>query len=312
MLVLPEDMERYRLFIEDQIKLLRSLEIDAEKVLWHYTSGQGLLGIIESGALFATQVSCLNDSTEVRYASQLFRDALLWVRQRHVADAGISEFLEGITSALLEDPSRPSHAPNMYFVTCFTDQADDLSQWRAYCGDENGYAIGFRAQGLFGNPNSLVAHVNYSPEQHKAVAEQVAEATVRFFTDGIESGRAASPQEWAAEFIPVWTNWIGRLAPLVKNEAFQAENEYRVVHQLQANEMGQIRFRQKRTLMSRHLPLVFPQTAAPRFPMLPIVGVKIGPTRHKEITRISVDTLMKQMGYGSGNVSNSDIPYQVT
>jgi hypothetical protein len=308
--VLPEDIDRYRTFVDDQIKALKSLEVEPEKILWHYTSGAGLLGIIETGTLFATQVSCLNDSTEVRYGSQLFCDALVAVRQKHSGDAVINEFLERITATFVEDPSKPSHAPNMYFVTCFTDQGDDLSQWRAYCGDENGYAIGFRAQGLFGNQNSLVARVNYTSDQHKAVAEQVADATVQFFRDGLENNRAASPAEWAAEFVPVWTNWIGRLAPLVKNEAFQAEHEYRVVHQLQLNEMGQVRFRQRKTLMSRHLPLVFPHPAAPRFPMLPIHGVRIGPTHHKEITRISVDTLMMQMGYGTGHVSVSDIPFQ--
>jgi hypothetical protein len=310
--VLPEDLDRYRVFVDDQVKALKSAEFDPEKTLWHYTSGAGVLGIIETGTLFATQVACLNDSTEVRYASQLFRDALVAVRQKHSGDAVIDQLLDRIAAAFAEDPSRPSHAPNMYFVTCFTDQADDLSQWRAYCGDENGYAIGFRAQGLFGNQNSFVARVSYNAEQHKAVAEKVADATVQFFRDGLEKNRAASPAEWEADFVPVWTNWIGRLAPLVKNEAFQAEHEYRVVHQLQVNEMGQVRFRPRKTLMSRHLPLSFPQPRAPRFPMLPIVGVKIGPTHHKEITRVSVDLLLMQMGYGTGHVTVSDIPFQST
>jgi hypothetical protein len=46
--------------------------------------------------------------------------------------------------------------------------------------------------------------------------------------------------------------------------------------------------------------------------MLPIAKVKAGPTRHKEITRISIDTLMRQMGYGQGHVSVSGIPFQAT
>lgn len=55
-----------------------------------------------------------------------------------------------MTAALSDEPESPSHAPSMYFVTCFSEEEDDLSQWRAYCGGENGYAIGFRAAGLFG------------------------------------------------------------------------------------------------------------------------------------------------------------------
>ena len=100
--------------------------------------------------------------------------------------------------------------------------------------------------------------------------------------------------------------------PLVKDKTLAAEKEYRIVHELQAREFGEIRFRQKETLMARYLPLSFPSPLAPRFPMLPIVGVKIGPCRHKEITRISVDTLLRQMGYGGNCVSVSEIPFQAT
>jgi hypothetical protein len=308
----PNDIAQYRSFVDEQINLLQSLKFDPDHCVWHYTSGDGLLGIIESGTLWATQVSCLNDSTEVRYGLNLFRDALIHARQNNPEDPAVDKMLEQTTSSLLESPATPNHASSMYFVTCFSQHEDDLSQWRAYCGGENGYAIGFRARGLFGNPNSLVVRVNYDGEQHRAVAEHVAAATVRFFRDGIQNGRASSAAEWMGEFLPVWTNVIGQLAPLVKDRAFQAENEFRIVHQLQANEMGQVRFRQKATLMSRHIPLTFPHQAAPRFPMLPIVGVKVGPTRHKEITRISVDTLLRQMGYGTGQVSLSSIPFQET
>jgi hypothetical protein len=48
-----------------------------DKVVWHYTNGDGLIGIIESGSIFATQISCLNDSTEIRYSAMRLREALL-------------------------------------------------------------------------------------------------------------------------------------------------------------------------------------------------------------------------------------------
>jgi len=310
--VLQEDRARYDEFIEKQLKTLKSVDFYPEKTLWHYTSGTGLLGIIESGALFATQVACLNDSTEVRYASAIFRDALVSARKKHSGDAQIDQLLQRITDELIDDPSKPTHAPSWYFVACFSEHENDLSQWRAYCGGENGYAIGFRAGGLFGYPNSLVAQVNYNRDAHLAVAEQIAEATVCFYRDGLDKHRAASPEAWVDEFLPVWMLKIEQLAPLVKDHAFEAEKEYRVVHQLQNYEMCRLRFKQKDTLMSRYLPMQFPQAIAPRLPMLPIVGVKVGPTRHKEISRISVNTLLVQMGYGPGKVSVSDIPFQKT
>jgi hypothetical protein len=69
--------------------------------------------------------------------------------------------------------------------------------------------------------------------------------------------------------------------------------------------MARVKFKQKSTLMSRHLPLSFAGS-----PMLPIAGVIIGPGRHQQITRVSVDTALRQKGYSTGLVSLSDIPFQ--
>lgn len=35
-----------------------------------------------------------------------------------------------------------------YFVACFSEVEDDLSQWRGYGGGDCGYAIGFRSHGI--------------------------------------------------------------------------------------------------------------------------------------------------------------------
>src|SRR3989442_445301 len=48
-----------------------------QSVLWHYTSGEGLLGIINSGEFWLTQLSCVNDTTELRYSQSLLREAKL-------------------------------------------------------------------------------------------------------------------------------------------------------------------------------------------------------------------------------------------
>ena len=37
-------------------------------LLWHYTSGQALIDILKDKSLWATHISCLNDSSEFRHA----------------------------------------------------------------------------------------------------------------------------------------------------------------------------------------------------------------------------------------------------
>jgi len=44
---------------------------DLPDTLWHYTSAEGLLGILESGEMFASHVSCMNDSLEHLYLTKV-------------------------------------------------------------------------------------------------------------------------------------------------------------------------------------------------------------------------------------------------
>jgi hypothetical protein len=65
--VSAEQFQKYQKFLEEQAERLGSVKYDLNTLLWHYTSGQNLIKIVESGRLYSTQVSCLNDSSEMRY-----------------------------------------------------------------------------------------------------------------------------------------------------------------------------------------------------------------------------------------------------
>ena len=53
------------------------LEQPIPEFLYHYTSQDGLLGIIESRSLWATNISYMNDATEFGLSVRLIRDRLL-------------------------------------------------------------------------------------------------------------------------------------------------------------------------------------------------------------------------------------------
>lgn len=106
--------------------------------LYHYTSGENLIRIIESSELWSTQIACLNDTAEIRYGIE---ELLRRVRERRTA-AGRVE-LEVLFRCLEEVLSAPQLEKAGVFVSCFSEQRDDLSQWRAYSGGEGGYAIRF-------------------------------------------------------------------------------------------------------------------------------------------------------------------------
>ena len=281
---------------------------DVPDVVWHYTSAAGLIGILHSGSIFATQLACLNDQTELRYAISLLRNALQQLRNHSGNDEDIDYLLDLVAKSAGVDVAPESP----YFVSCFSRHADDLSQWRAYGGGENGYALGFETRHLI-SAHSLIAKVNYDRALHEDIATQVAAAFLIFFKEGMKMGRAASREIWVVEFAAAWEAAMGKIGPMLKDPAFEAEGEFRCIHRLEIDERKRIQFRQKQGLLARHLPLDFPPPGRPRSEMLPIVEVIVGPCRHPSVSKSSVDELLRQKGYGNmTKTSVSKIPFQVT
>jgi hypothetical protein len=307
-----EEIARYQAFVSQVAKSLGSLIIDPETVLWHYTTGNGLLGIIKSNTLYSTQVSCLNDSTEVRYASKVFRDALAGSRESYAPNSPQRVFIDTALTFFAEDSNIPNHVRLPYFVTCFTEARDDLSQWRAYGGGENGYALAFKAKNLLGISSSLLARVvYYSSEMHSSLAEVVAEQTVKFFTDGLEKFGAQDVNEWMTSYLEVWDQVITQIAPLIKDPGFDSEREFRLVKSYQIEDLKDLQFVQKAAMLSRHLPLQPAPNATDPY-KLPIHEILVGPCRYPHVSRISIGTLLQQSGYAKVPVNISRSPFQAT
>jgi hypothetical protein len=77
-----------------------------------------LLKIIESGEMYATQVSCLNDSTEMLYAEKSLKDAFLRVGDAVELTDIEKDLLEGIkkNSSPRNVPSRPYNGSSLVFL----------------------------------------------------------------------------------------------------------------------------------------------------------------------------------------------------
>lgn len=309
--MLPSYVAKCDEFLRCQCQELGSFDFDSEVLLWHYTTGAGLLGILESGAMYSTQVSCLNDSTEIRYAQLLFKNALTGVLSKCIGDERVKKFLTRYMKLLEDSAMSPSHAPSPFFVACFSREEDSLSQWRAYCGGENGYAIAFKAKNL-SCPSTALVKVNYDGALHTKIADEVAEATARFYAEGLGEKDTAQAEAWENEFLNAWDVKISYLAPLVKDPGFSAENEYRIIREFTPADLKNTIIVQKKTMMTRHVSLCFPLGGEAWVPRLPIEKVMVGPCRHPSITGISVDTMLRKMGYGTGRVVHSKRPLQET
>jgi Protein of unknown function (DUF2971) len=291
-----EENEKYRRFVSDVAREMGAFEFGGDDIIWHYTNGAGFLGILQSSTLFASQVSCLNDTTETKYATDLYKKAVTELIQERSSDQDAVEFLNEVLGYVKEEPDSPTHGTSKFFVTCFSGDEDELTQWDRY-SKPNGYAIGFYIRGLWREATSQIHRVTYDPVKQAAAAKKIATATLDFYREGLVGNRLDNPVEWGKLFFAAWDEWVYKLAPLAKDKKWQSENEFRLVHELKVSEFSNVRFAQKPKMMARYLALDTPAWVKRRSHLLPIAKVWIGPGNHPAFTKISVQLLLEQMGY---------------
>ena len=255
--VTPEENEKYRVFVSQIAQKIGCFNYKPDDIVWHYTNGGGFLGILQSSSIYATQVASLNDKNETKYATDLFKTSIEKVIEEKKDDSTARDFLHKVLDFVKEDPSTPTHGASKFFVTCFSGEEDELTQWDRY-GKPNGYAIGFYASGFWREPTSTLYKVIYDRALQETVSKDLAEATLQFFLEGLHDERLQEPEKWAEEFFVAWDEWIYKLAPIAKDPKWKAENEFRLVHELKFSEFSEVRFRQRNTMLARYLPLSTP------------------------------------------------------
>jgi hypothetical protein len=324
--ITQEEVQSYVDFRHEIVQdLLPKYQESLPSVLWHYTSGDSLLKIIDSSTMWSTQVSCVNDQVELRYAQSMFYHALKEIKYQpgipHSSDH--TYILDFLTDQLGEGSAHTSE----WFITCFSAKKDDLSQWRAYGGGESGYSLGFDSGKLEQSlrvDQAFLMPVCYDDSLHSLAAKKVGKATLDFFTAGLATRRNFR-EEWRTTFLQNWEEAITYLAPLIKHPKFKDESEWRLVRRLRSEDVSRMKFSQKQTLLARHLPLTFgiPQnpdsSISPNLQVetkvskiLPLTEIVVGPSRNSGVSQISVADLLKSSGYNNTNVpvTLTEVPFQ--
>ncbi len=139
---------------------------DSKSELWHYTTEEGLFGILKSQQLWATDYRYLNDSTELQYGRkglqvELFQYIYAFIEDESKKNHLLKDFVDkngGIKIIATNEAKdtidiiwggamemEPSLTPCILSF-CFSKENNDneglLSQWRGY-GRDGGYALIF-------------------------------------------------------------------------------------------------------------------------------------------------------------------------
>jgi len=246
------------------------------RVLYHYTSAVGLLGILERCCLFASDVWFLNDASEVRYAQTRMAER---VRQYLGADQPWLQELLDVSE------TKPGWLDNV-FVASFCEEPDLLSQWRGYA--EGGFAIGFAADGLAslgdGPGAPRLVQVDYGVESGRR--------RLRGLFEQLAAGGPYSGEERERLVRTVLLPEMAR----VKEPSFAEEKEWRLL--VVEGRAERILFRVGATGVVPYVEIALPEPSLVR-------EIVIGPAVDQQLHRRGIEQLLPRRGYNGVEIRES-------
>lgn len=293
--------------------------------LYHYTSGQGLIGILTNSEIWLSRAVALNDPGELAYGKRIARQ-VLGARFELIGSGGRDDLRKAFHDCLIERLSGPNQLRHEWvgdeirldpFVACFCEAPDLLSQWNYYAR-EGGYCVGFRRDRLI-SANQLtppqkdaaepeasesfeLCPVIYEPERQRELiddaAHQFEELLIREVSEALDRRHWRAAAESAAIMFLVG---LGALIVRMKAPGFEQEREWRLVtiategpdlsdpHGIEAAKL--MKFRQVGSRIVPYLRAEYGPGAAP------IVSVRSGPTVERSVARDSIQRLLKGNGY---------------
>jgi hypothetical protein len=281
-------------------ELLRATPPDA---LYHYTSLDGLCGILTSKAVWATMAHFLSDAQEFRHALSIAANRLASHEQRET-DQGRQAVLRDLRESLRQ--IERIHV----CVFSLSEEGDLLSQWRGYCPPNAGYSIGFRGASLrpiLAPQRCVLAPCVYEPNRQAALVDEALGPLLTKLTspdpnDGVAVRAASDP------LINELFARLGGLAVLLKDPSFSEEKEWRIVSPLVAADHPQMDYRVGRSMLLPH----FVVNLVPGGGTFPLGGIYIGPTVHPSLAQMSlINFLSKHKLLVSGmRILGSRVPYR--
>jgi Protein of unknown function (DUF2971) len=277
--------------------------------LYHYTTQAGLLGIIESRQIWATHTQYLNDRREFLHAVDLVREEILELFGDPLGNTNLSPALQTTLIRMLEAVKRSPENINVC-VCSFSEDRDSLSQWRAY-GGPAGFAIGFPSQVLSAaveRQKWFLVPCIYDPQIQRTLVRALVEEVVEENLGGslIEDEEEDSILKRLGGNLVAYLN---RYAPILKDESFKEEREWRIISRPVFCE--RLNYREGRSLIVPYYKLPLCEEKQ----NLQLDRVVVGPTPDAERSQRSVTSLMViqkvfMQGIGGVNVQVSQVPYR--
>lgn len=268
----------------------------------HYTSQSGILGIIGTQLIRASNIKFLNDEQEFLHALELIKEIIPTsnIKSDSPEFDVYSEYIKAIEKKL---KSLDQYTTESIYTFSLSKELDLLSQWRGYCPQNNGYCLVMNVNKIFTDiknqyKNShLVECVYDKKEKDKALKKLLNDYWYKYRKNESANEKLTVINELSEE--------IALLASHFKHPSFSEEKEWRIVVILESAADKEIKFREGFSSLIPFIELKIDRDN--------ISLVKIGPTSSKSLASRALSLFMEK-AYGNPfsmpNIEFSETPYR--
>lgn len=291
-------------------------------LLYHYTTQEGLQGILTCKKIWATHIRYLNDLQEFKTGLDLIERVVAKTFSEK-KDRRLGHILERIGDC-------------DFYVASFSHahKGDALSLWRAYGKSLPGYSLGFsqsklrevirpRSDGIYSAMSwlSKVSYVSKEQDLNISLANEYRETpTVDSIISYLRSNYACNSvvgntglEEWISavrnelEAVKQVGLLLTSVLPSLKDSSFLDEMESRIIVVRPPNSSNPVRFHSGTWSIVPHVevPISFGAEAPPI-----IERIVVGPCPHPIEAKKAVEMLLASLKIAGVQVDSSEIPYR--
>ena len=205
-------------------------------IIFHYTSPEGLIGIITNSELWFSRYDCLNDASEGKYIESVYARTLKTLEDEYDKDfinqisdikPDKNRFFKHNGDPVIKTDNTISgvmvSVDTMPFICCFSLSDDSLPMWNYYSkyGHFEGYNVGFSYEKLKELNNIDVIKCIYNEEDQVDILKTfISEAYDNYSMNEI-------PMELIKQQL---ARTLSTLSMQFKNKAYEHESEVRLIY----------------------------------------------------------------------------------
>ncbi len=195
------------------------------------------------------------------------------------------------------------------FVASFSENGDQLSQWRGYCPSSNGYSDGFRTSDLRklsrAERSFVLFPCLYDEDSQSGLVEQVVDA-VFAYANTIWVQEPDNSQRIFREAFQEFGALLALVSPIIKDRSFQEEAEWRLVSLPRTIDRTEWQFRAGRSSLIPY----YPVTLADANHEFKLDSVVVGPTPNPGLAASALESAALTKAVTIREILSSSIPFR--